>query len=153
MNSFWPTSFRNGSASSPPIMDPEDHSYSEISENESVASSLGSSSSASSSAYPVADGPQYRQRAELHRAVKKLAGRRRAFTARCARSRTHSFSGSSADEEENGPHNRLCVPEENGLTADDISRLQCRPGGGSVLVIRKSPSLQRSRTYRNPTRA
>lgn len=135
-------------------MDREESSYSETSENESVASSLGSSSSASSSAYPVADGPQYRQRAEFHRAVKKLAGRRRAFTARCAR--TRSFSGSSGADsigEENGPHNRLCVPEENGLTADDISRLQGRPGGGTVLVIRKSPSLPRSRTYRNPTRA
>jgi len=130
-------------------MDREDYSYSEPSENESVASSLGSHESSSSSQnFPVADGVQYRKRAEFHRAVKKLAGRRRAFTARCARSRSSSYSGS---EEENSPYNRLCVPEENGLTADDISRLQCRPAG--TLALRKSPSLQRSRTYRNPTRA
>ena len=133
-----------------PVMDREDQSYSEICENESVASSLGSNESSSSSQnFPVADGVQYRKRAEFHRAVKKLAGRRRAFTARCARSR----SSSSSEEEETLSYNRLCVPEENGLTADDISRLQCRPVAPAGASIRKSPSLQRSRTYRNPTRA
>jgi hypothetical protein len=138
-------------------MDREESSYSETSENESVASSQCSSDSVSSaSSYPVADGPQYRQRAQFYRAVKKLAGRRRAFTARCARIR--SFSGSSGADsigEETLPYNRLCVPEENGLTADDISRLQGRPGVSisGQGIIRKSPSLPRSRTYRNPTRA
>jgi hypothetical protein len=132
-------------------MDREDYSYSENSENESVgtpSSSCESTSSVSSSqSFPVADGVQYRKRAEFLRALKKLGGRRRAFTARCFRSRSSSLG----EDEETLSYNRLCVPEENGLTADDISRLQCRPGG--TAVIRKSPSLQRSRTYRNPTRA
>ncbi len=138
-----------------------DHDINSYSENCSLSSisSYGSSSSNSTDTFPVADGPQYRQRAYFLRAVKKLGGRRRAFTARCSReqgrSRSDSSSagsGSDASAGEDSPiYNRLCVPEEEGLTVDDISRLLCKPVVSTSANIRKSPS-QRSRTYRNPTR-
>ncbi len=144
-----------------------DHDIISYSENCSLSSisSYGSSSSNSTDTFPVADGPQYRQRAYFLRAVKKLGGRRRAFTARCSReqgrSRSGSSSGSSAGAssdasagEDSPIYNRLCVPEEEGLTLDDISRLLCKPVAISIsgsTSIRKNPS-QRSRTYRNPTR-
>ena len=137
-----------------------DHDTISYSDNCSLSSisSCGSSSN-SADTFPVADGPQYRQRAYFLRAVKKLGGRRRAFTARCSReqgrSRSDSSQGTDSGSDKSGGedspiYNRLCVPEENGLTADDISRLLCKPVA-VVISIRKSPS-QRSRTYRNPTR-
>ncbi len=139
-------------------MDHDTNSYSENCSLSSVSSYGSSSDSASVYAFPVADGPQYRQRAYFLRAVKKLGGRRRAFTARCSReqgrSRSDSAQGSDASAGEDSPvYNRLCVPEEEGLTLDDISRLLCKPvaASDSIRAIRKSPSL-RSRTYRNPTR-
>jgi hypothetical protein len=153
-------------------MDHDTNSYSDNCSLSSISSYSSSSDSAGAGAFPVADGPQYRQRAYFLRAVKKLGGRRRAFTARCSReqgrSRSDSSAGSSAGTDsgssagfsdasagEDSPiYNRLCVPEEEGLTVDDISRLLCKPvavGISGSTSIRKSPS-QRSRTYRNPTR-
>lgn len=125
--------------------------YSDVSLFLSSSSSSSSSSSYSScsssprsttlGAFPVADGPLYRERNEFYKKLRKQKNRR-AFSARCSR-----------NHKENATSNRVCVLENtnvtiDGLTEEDIRRLLC----SQRVVVQKNTSFQRAHTFRNPVR-
>ena len=94
------------------------------------------------SAFPVADGPLYRERENFYKKLRKQRNRR-AFSARCTR----------RNQKENTSSNRVCVLEKTNETADclteeDLRRLLC----SQRVVVQKTISFQRAHTFRNPVR-